>query len=77
MIIAMRVSFEVPDLAQKINLACKLTDKTLKQVCDEAGISTQFLYDLRKGRTTAFRFETLKKLEKALDTDFDLHLPKS
>lgn len=76
MLSTMRVSFEVPDLAQKINLACKLTDKTMTQVCEEAGISRSFLYDLRRGKVTAFKLETLKRLEKALETDFHLSVPR-
>lgn len=79
MLNAMRVSrtteVEVPGLAEKIRLACKLTDKSMRQVCAEAEISTQFLYDVRNGKAAGMKIETLRKLEKALDTNFGVNFP--
>ena len=60
------VEIDAPDLPQWLKAAADESEKAITAICGEAGISTQFWYDLIKGRRDSILESTLHKLEQAL-----------
>lgn len=68
--------FEAPSLAEKIKDArwdAKKRGKSLKEICDEIGMTSSNWYLIEKGITKQLPEETLKKIEKALGVDLGIN----
>lgn len=63
----------VPDLAQRIQQARKAAKKPLTKICEEAGVSRSYWYQLESERIDgAISEEILRKVEKALGVDLEV-----
>lgn len=60
----------VEGLADKIWEARRLSRRTHTVLCYEAGISRQYWTEIEKGKRPTIPLNTLRKIEKALDTNF-------
>ena len=64
------LEWDVPDLPDALKGAAEKSQKSVAQICREAGISTAFWYQLVKGNKDSITYETLAKLCSALGVDF-------
>lgn len=58
--------WDVPDLPDVLKVAAEKSQKSVTQVCREAGISTAFWYQVIKGNKDSITLETLSALCAAL-----------
>lgn len=57
---------EAPNLPDWLKTAANESGKAVTAICGDAGISTQYWYDLIKGRRDAILETTLKRIEESL-----------
>ena len=67
-----REEIEVPDLPLKIAQAQEKSGKPISEVCESVGFSRTYWYRLVNGKEEAIAVETLRKLEKTLNTSFEV-----
>lgn len=68
--------FEAPSLAEKIRDArweAKKRGKSLKDICEEVGMTQSNWYLIEKGITKELSEDTVIKIEKALDVDLGIN----
>lgn len=60
-----------PDLGDRIKKAREGHEKTMEALCNEAGLSRTYWYDIEKESVRAgLPIETLRRIESALGVDF-------
>lgn len=64
-------SIEVPNLGERIRAARKVNRRTLKSICEEIGMTPMNWYRIEK-EEQEITFETLRKIERVLNTSFDV-----
>jgi transcriptional regulator with XRE-family HTH domain len=70
--IGMKISYRVDapnELPERIKAAVEASNKSMMQICADAGISSTALYSLMKGSTRSIRAGTLNRLAKSLGVD--------
>ena len=70
MIIRETVDFEVPNLQYSIRYARGNSQRTLEELCREAGMSVSNWYKIENCEVKALPRETLRRMEEALGADF-------
>lgn len=72
--------FEAPSLPEKIRDArweAKKRGKSLKDICEEVGMTSSNWYLIEKGVTKELPEDTLRRIEKALDIDLGVNFKQS
>ena len=68
----LKTAFEIPELGKKIRDArfdAKKSGKSLKEICDEVGMTSSNWYLIEKGITKEISEETLTKIEESLQVN--------
>ncbi|MEM9945378.1 MAG: helix-turn-helix transcriptional regulator [Cyanobacteria bacterium P01_D01_bin.36] len=59
--------WNIPDLPERLSGAFEKSEKSVLQMCREAGISSNFWYQMIRGNKTSIKHSTLKELCGVLD----------
>lgn len=62
--------WDMPKLPEMLKAAADASGKSVVKICEEAGISTAFWYEMLKGKKSSITLSTLHAIEKAIGTDF-------
>ena len=63
--------WDIPDLPERLSEAMERSQKSVLQVCRDAGISSNFWYQMINGNKGSIKRSTLISLCESLDLQFD------